>query len=449
MPSGPGLRLLAALLALGTGVGCPMDPCRPHEPPALFDDTLFGVGQPLELQVPPVTNRCESSSQGAPEHVTVEVKDPHNRPVAATVALHGNGGAAVVRFTPELKGRHHLIVSFSPVGSVRQSAIHVVEDHGQQAPVAELSTVVECLSVDRTTAGTWLCGSSALREPDQEPQPLGDHFAPTVVAGNVVWVTEASRVLRYVDPGSGPLPPPDTAPFPVVGTPTAAAPHSRLATEDALLLLDDTHLHRYAYTAEAGLRATGSALLPYPRLATFGDMPSLLLRAGDRLLVVRIAEEATLRNFVTEACPYQVNAEGAPEAVPEEPCHQVPGLPTGYEEDVLWAHAGSAPEQLTLHRYSAASGRLVLEGVLSMNAPFQAQGPSLRPGFGTPLVFAPRSVDARYTLPSWDAETQTLELTLLPSPNGFKPPRVGARYFHSERWNSIYGVKVYARQSTP
>ena len=179
------------------------------------------------------------------------------------------------------------------------------------------------------------------------------------------------------------------------------------------------------------------------------DMPSLLMRSGDRLLAVRIAEDATTRAFVTEACPYQVDAEGMPEAIPDAPCHQVPGLPVGYEEDVLWARAGSVPEQLTLHRYSAASGRLVLEGALSMDAPFQAQGPDLRPGFGSPLVFVPTSVDARYTLPSWDAGTQTLELTLLPSENGYQPPRVGRRYFHAERWNSIYGVKVYARQSTP
>ncbi|WP_002637508.1 hypothetical protein [Myxococcus hansupus] len=449
MPPGSGLRLLAALLALGTGVGCPMSPCIPHEPGALFDTTLFGVGQPLELRVHPVTNQCEASREGAPETVTVEVRDPRNRRVPATAELQGKGGPAVVRFTPEMKGRHHLIVSFSPVGSIRQSALHVVEDHSQQAPVVELSTVVECRSVDRTTAGTWLCGSNALREPDQAPQPLGDYFAPTVVAGNVVWVTEPSRVLRYVDEGSGPLPPPVTAPFPVIGTPTAAAPHTRLATEDELLLLDDTHLHRYAYTEEAGLRFTGATLMPYPRLATFGDMPSLLIRAGERFLVVRIAEDATTRDFVTEACPYQVGAEGAPEAVSDEPCHQVPGLPVGYEEDVLWARAGSVPEQLTLHRYSAASGRLVLEGVLSMDALFQAQGPNLRPGFGSPLVFVPTSVDARYALPSWDAGARTLELALLPSQNGYQPPRVGGRYFHAERWNSIYGVKVYARPSTP
>ncbi|QDF00422.1 hypothetical protein BHS05_33825 [Myxococcus xanthus] len=445
------LRLLTALLALGTGVGCPMGPCEPHPPSPLFDGAMVGVGQPQELVVDAVINRCAEGDE-RPQSVTVEVRDPQNRLVPATAELRPMGGSALVRFTPEQTGRHHLVVSFAPVGSVRQSSLYVVEDHGDAALQADFSTVVECLGVDRTSAGTWLCGSRALRTPDQEPQPLGDYFAPAVVADDVVWLTEAAQVRRYVDTGSGPLEASATAPFPALGAPADAPPHARLATPSELLLLDETHLHRYVFSEGEGLRAMGSAPVPPSRLATFSDgIPSLLMRAGERLLVVRIAEAPPPAGMAIEACPYQFDAAGAPEAVPDEPCHSVPGLPTGHEEGVLWARAASGTENLTLLRYSAASGRLVLEGVLEMSTSFQAQGASrLRTtGFGVPVISAAMSSSGSYAVPRWRAETGTIVLELLPSLDARQPPFVSGRYFYLEHWNILYGVKVYARPSTP
>ncbi|NVJ13224.1 hypothetical protein HV826_03515 [Myxococcus sp. AM010] len=446
------LRLLTALLAVGTGVGCPMRPCEQHPPAPLFDSALVGVGQPLELTVPGAFNECASAREDRAQSVTVEVRDPQNRVVPATAELGGHGSSAIVRFTPEQTGRHHLVVSFAPVGSVRQSSLYVVEDHGAQAPLAELSTVVECLGVDRTSSGTWLCGSRALRAPDQEPQPLGDYFAPAVVADDVVWVTEAAQVRRYVDTGSGPLATSAMAPFPATGAPAEAPPHARLATANELLLLDDTRLHRYAFSEGEGLRAMGSTPVPPSRHATFNDgMPSLLIRAGERLLVVRIAEAPPPASMAIEACPFQVDAAGAPRPVPDEPCQSVPGLPAGHEEGVLWAHAGSGPEGMALFRYSAASGRLRLEGVLEMTASFQAQGARrLRTtGFGVPVISAATSASAAYAVPRWRAETGTVVLELLPSPHERQPPFVSGRYFYLEHWNILYGVKVYARPSTP
>lgn len=446
------LRLLTALLAVSTGVGCPMGPCEEHPPGPLFDGAMVGVGQPLELEVPGAFNRCGASRDDRAQSVTVEVRDPQNREVPATVELRAHGNSATVRFTPEQTGRHHLVVSFSPVGSVRQSSLYVVEDHRAQAPLADLSTVVECPGVDRTASGTWLCGSQALRTPDQEPQPLGDYFAPTVVAGDVVWVTEAAQVRRYVDSGSGPLATSGEAPFPATGAPAAAPPHARLATANELLLLDDTHLHRYTFSEEEGLRAMGSTPVPPSRLATFNDgMPSLLMRAGERLLVVRIAEAPPPTSMAIEACPYQVDAAGAPRPVPDEPCHSVPGLPAGHEEGVLWARAAFDTERLELLRYSAASGRLRLDGVLEMTSSFQLQGARrLRTtGFGVPVVSSATGASGSHAVPRWRAETGTVVLELLPSPDGRQPPFVGGRYFHLEHWNILYGVKVYARPSTP
>ncbi|WP_284662543.1 hypothetical protein [Myxococcus sp. SDU36] len=446
------LRLLTALLAAGTGVGCPPRPCEQHPPAPLFDSALVGVGQPLELTVPGVFNECASSQEDRAQSVTAEVRDPQNRAVPATAELGVHGASAIVRFTPEQTGRHHLVVSFAPVGSVRQSSLYVVEDHSAQVPLADLSTVVECLGVDRTASGTWLCGSRALRTPDQEPQPLGDAFAPTVVAGDAVWVTEAAQVRRYVDTGSGPLATSATAPFPATGAPAEASPHARLATANELLLLDDTRLHRYVFSEEEGLRAMGSTPVPPSRLATFSDdMPSLLMRAGERLLVVRIAEAPPPATMAIEACPYQLDAEGTPEAVPDEPCHSVPGLPAGHEDGVLWARAASGTERLELLRYSAASGRLRLEGVLEMTASFQVQGARrLRTtGFGVPVIAAATSASGAYAVPRWRAETGTVVLELLPSPPERQPPCVSGRYFYLEHWNILYGVKVYARPSTP
>ncbi|WP_426755370.1 hypothetical protein [Myxococcus sp. Y35] len=441
------LRLLSALLALGTGTGCPMSPCETHPPAPLFDSTMVGVGQPLELTVDAVLNECAYSREDRAQSVTVEVRDPQNRVVPATAELRPHGYDAIVRFTPEQTGRYHLVVSFSPVGSVRQSSLYVVEDHSAEPLQAELSTVVECLSVDRTSSGTWLCGSRALRTPDQEPQPLGDYFSPAVVADDVVWVTEAAEVRRYVDTGSGPLATSATAPFPA-----GAPPHARLATASELLLLDDANLHRYAYSEAEGLRAMGAAPVPPARLATFSDdLPSLLIRAGERLLVVRIAEGPPSAGLVIEACPYQLDATGAPQPVPDEPCHSVPGIPVGHEEGVLWARAVPITEGTTLLRYSAASGSLVLEGVLEMGPSFQVQAASrLRTmGFGLPVVSSATSNSGPYAVPRWRAETGTVVLELLPSPPGHKPPFVSGRHFWLEHRNVLYGVKVYGRPSTP
>ncbi|NOJ51361.1 hypothetical protein HK404_01965 [Myxococcus xanthus] len=446
------LRLLTVLLAVGTGVGCPMGPCEEHGPSPLFNDAMVGVGQPQALTVHGVFSRCDSSQEDRAQSVSVEVRDPQNRVVPATAQLAVHGRSAIVRFTPEQTGRHHLVVAFSPVGSIRQSSLYAVEDHSAQAPLADLSTVLECRGVDRTSSGTWLCGSQALRTPDQEPQPLGDYFAPAVVAGDVVWVTEAARVRRYVDLGNGPLATSADAPFPATGAPADAPPHARLATATELLLLDETHLHRYAFSEEEGLRATGSPPVPPSRLATFSDdIPSLLMRAGERLLVVRIADAPAPATMAIEACPYQLDAAGAPQPVPGEPCHSVPGLPVGHEEGVLWVRAASGPQSLALLRYSAASGRLRLDGVMEMTSSFHFQGAErLRTtGFGVPVVSPATGSSRPYAVPRWSAETGTVVLELLPSPDGRRPPFVGRRYFHLEHWNILYGVKVYARPSTP
>lgn len=443
------LRMLTALLALGTGVGCPMGPCEDHPPSPLFDGAMFGVGQPLELVVDADLNSC-AEGDDRPQSVTVEVRDPQNRLVSATAELRTLGGSALVRFTPEQTGRYHLIVSFTPVGSVRQSPVHVVEDQRDMALLAEFSTVVGCLSVDQTTSGTWLCGSQALREPDAEPQPLGDYFAPTVVAGDVVWVTETAQVRRYVDEGDGPLATSATAPFPATGPAASAPPHARLATPNELLLLDEGRLHRYAYSEQEGLRAMGSVAMPDTEYVTFGDrVGSMLIRAGTRLLVARLTQRPPPAGLAVEACPFQIDAQGAPEAVPEEPCHHVPGVPIGLEDGVLWMQDVTAIEHRELVRYSADSGRLVAQGSLPIQAPFQTQPLNIRPGFGLPLVASSVSADGPYAMPHWREEPGAIVPLLLPSPQDHQPPRVGGRYVWLERWNSIYGVRVYARPSTP
>ncbi|AEI64428.1 hypothetical protein [Corallococcus macrosporus] len=446
------LRLLAALLALGTGVGCPpRGPCTEPPPPPLFEGAMFAVGQPLELTIDGVFSSCATAQEDRAQSVTVEVKDPLNRVVPATAELAARGGSAIVRFTPEQTGRYHLVVSFAPVGSVRQSVLHVMEDQRAKAPLAELSTVVECLSVDRTASGTWLCGSQALRGPDAEPQPLGDYFAPTVVAGDVVWVTDSVQVRRHVDEGNGPLRLSASAPFPATGAPANAPPHSRLATPDELLLLDEGHLHRYAYSEAEGLRAMGSVAVADTEYATFEDqVSSLLVRAGSRVLVARLtALPPPEEGLVAEACPFQVNAAGAPEAVPDEPCHRVPGVLAGLEEGVLWTHVTRDAGHSELLRYSAASGRLVLEGVLPVDAPFQSQTLRIRQGPGLPLVFSTHRAENRYAAPQWRADTGTVVPVIQPAPSDRQPPRVGGRYLWLEHWNTLYGVTVYSHPSTP
>ncbi|MCY1019346.1 hypothetical protein [Pyxidicoccus sp. MSG2] len=257
------MGLLAALLALGGGTGCPGEPvqCLGGTAPPRTATRVFGVGEEVAFDVlADLVKACNADGVvRAPESVTVEVKDPENRPVPATAVLDPGGRLATIRFAGTVEGRHHVIVSFAPVGSLHQFGVFIVKDRRGEPELARVPFSASCLNLDRTTKGTWVCGNQAWRESDTEPQSLSTRPVTAAVAGDVVWTVDGDTVRRYVDTGTGALEPAGTAPYPAGASPTNSqypGPHARLATPDELVLLSDSLLHRYTFT-EAGGIATG------------------------------------------------------------------------------------------------------------------------------------------------------------------------------------------------
>ncbi|MFP2908749.1 hypothetical protein ACLESD_27610 [Pyxidicoccus sp. 3LFB2] len=454
--------LLTALLALGGGSGCPGEPipCINGAPAQRQGPSVFGVGTEAVFTVgADLTRACdEPNSVRHPESVTVEVKDPENQPVPATATLTGNGTTATIRFTPTVKGRHHVIVAFAPVGSLHQLSIFAGEDRRQEPALTTLPTGTPCLYLGRTTRGTWVCDAQARRGPDGAPQALGTTpgSGPTAVAGDVVWTVDGERVLRYVDTGTGPLQLTGTAPYPRDSTSAGSfsqGPHARLATPDELVVLGDAFLHRYTFTEAAGVDAaptTGWVPEEAP-LAFGGDLArGLLVRAGARLLVVTRTSDPRTFEPRTFACPYRPGNSGDYRPVQGEACHTLVGEPVGYEEGVVWTHtfisSGPTPVSL-LRRYTATSGRLQEEGAFTLDGQFILNRPSLRPGPALPFL-TPLSSSAPFVGPRWDATRGLLELELLPEHLGASAPQLGEHFLWMTGSFNGTGIRVYPRQST-
>ncbi|MBZ4421679.1 hypothetical protein [Myxococcus sp. RHSTA-1-4] len=455
-------HLLAALLVLGGASGCPGNsvPCLggSQQPPA-SSQRVSGVDQEVVLTIPAtLTRACDSDEPPRqPESVSVEVSDPENRPVPATVSL--GTGSALVRFRPTKPGRHHVIVAFAPVGSLHQLDVLVVEDHRDAPPLASFPGGTSCPYVDRTARGTWLCGARAVRAPGGAFQPLADSpDAAMAVAGDVVWTLAGDRVLRYIDTGTGPLELTSTAPFPLApgtpGGPIDTGTASRLATPEELLLVRKATLYRYTFTEPGGLvRAPETSLQFLNLYASLGRDPAgaLLLRAGARLLVVGNANDPRTSELRLQACPYQLGEDGAYLPVLDAPCQGPEGEPVGYEEGVLWTVSTTFSSGFmleTLHRYPAASGRLVEEGGLALDGALVTERLTLRPGPILPSLTAPGAARP-FAMPRWNPATGLVDLELTPDPGGFIPaPRIGERFIWVENVTATGGVTVYARPST-
>jgi hypothetical protein len=456
-------HLLAALLALGGGTGCPDEPIPCVPGPGSVGQRqgvpVFGVGTEARFDVVADLSRaCDTpNTPRSPESVTVEVKDPENHPVPATAELLGDGRTATIRFTPTVLGRHHVIVAFAPVGSLHQLGVFAGEDRRKEAALVKLPTGEPCPSLDRTARGTWLCGSQALREPSDKPQALTTvkPAGPSLVAGDVVWTLDGDRVLRYVDTGTGPLQLTGTAPYPPGATPGSLPPlpHSRLATVDELVVLSDAHLHRYTFTEADGLATAPTAVWVPQQASSFGgdSVFGLLVRAGERVLLVTRLMDSRTFEVETRVCPFQPGEGGALGPVRGEPCHALTGEPVGHEEGVVWTRtfdtSGTFPRE-ALRRYAVSGGALVEEGQLPLDGQLNTGPTLLRQGPVVPVLTTLGAFEP-VVGPRWDAERGRLELVLLPRPLGSTVPRLGQHFFWLENSTSPgEATWVYPRQST-
>jgi hypothetical protein len=445
--------LLLALVALG-GSGCP-DPgeCFNTSTPQPPNRQLLQAGKEAFIDVSVgFTTQCQDvdGPSQVPESVTVEVHGPENQPIPATAELFPSGMLARVRFTPPVTGRYHVLVAFAPVGSLQQFSVFVVEDRRQETPMARFGWASTCPYVDRTLQGTWLCGAMAVREPQGTSQSLANSAEQVVVAGDVVWVVEGSRVVRYVDTGTGPLVATGTAPYPPPGGPSGPALHARLATGDELLVATDPHLYRYTFSAEGGLRSAPATQWGQQFSPGMGaDMAAaLLVRAGDRVLVVHRVQDTTTFEVRTQACPFRASTATGPYApVQGQPCQRLAGEVVGFEDGGVWTRSqafSTNGSEETLRRYAAVNGQLVEDGVLALDGQLLVNMGPLRPGAILPSLFSSFG-GGPYAGPRWSPEKRTMELELTPMLGSFGPARLGQRYY----WvDSIQGgsVVVFPRQ---
>jgi hypothetical protein len=449
--------LLLALGVLGGGSGCP-DSGQCSTSPTLQrpDKQLFELGREVSLQVPVgTTTFCEgeASPQQVPQSVTVEVYGPENESISATAQLSSGGAMATVRFTPGVTGRYHVLVAFAPVGSLQQFGVFVAEDRRQEAPMERLTWTTTCPYLDRTLQGTWLCGPLAMRGPQGTLQALSNGAYHTVVAGDVVWVVDGARVVRYVDTGAGLLVATDDAPFPPDRSTGDTVPtvHARLATGTELLVLVDTHLYRYTFSAQAGVSAAPVTRWTSRYNAGMGldQTAGILVRAGDRVLVVSIIQDSATFELRAQACPFQVGtAAGAYVPVPNETCQRLEGDVVGYEDGVVWTRTSTfnnGGRQETLHRYTATGSGLVEDSSLALDGQVLINVPPLRSGPTYPSLLGMNTFGSGpYAAPRWRPEKRALELELIPAAFSTSPARLGQRYLWTESPQGG-GVAVYPR----
>ncbi|MFP2962528.1 hypothetical protein ACLEPN_33335 [Myxococcus sp. 1LA] len=387
MKTVPCLLALSATLFLPGCAADTFDDCGIAPPPGGVGQLppLLSTASAAELHVQPSLNRScgGSDSSQVPDSVTSEVFDPNNHAVDSEATLTGNGQAATVRFTPATTGRHHVRVAFAPVGSIQQFGAYVTRDWTGSGPSG--LTLPRCNQLDRTTHGTWLCDGVARHEMNGTTTVLGSASGtPDVaVAGNVVWVVGQDRVRRFVDTGSELA---LTGSLLLNQRDTVTVIQSRLATEDALWVLDSERLHHFAFTPEGVV--TGAVPTPWGRVnrLPFGvDMVlGLLVRLGpDTVSVVQMTSEPD-----SHACTYRLGPDGAFVAS-ETPCQRLPGGPAGIEDGAVWTRVDSLlltqPGQ-TLYRWAAVDGALAERGTLVVDAPLELVSAPLRPGFALPFI---------------------------------------------------------------
>lgn len=454
--------LLLALVALGGGSGCPgpVGECFNTSTPQRPNQALFEAGKEVVFQVPAgLSTFCEQVEDQAqfPESVTVEVHGPDNQPIPATAELLSGGMQARVRFMPTVTGRYHVLVAFAPVGSLQQFGVFVAEDRRSEAPLVRFSWTTSCSYVDRTLQGTWLCGPAAMRGAEGTRQELGNSSGHPVVSGDVVWLVEPSRVVRYVDTGTGPLVVTGSAPFPPNRSPTdgLVQVHARLASGNELLVATLPDLYRYTFTAEGGVQAAPATRWGPQFSGVMGQdqIAAVLVRAGSRLLVVSRSQDPATFETRTQACPFQAATATGPYApVQGEPCQRLEGEVVGFEDSGVWTRTqafGNSGPLDTLRRYSVSGNRLVEEGALSLDGQLQVNVPLLGPGATLPGIFSASGLPA-FAGPRWSPEKGTMELELVPVLSNNGPTRLGQRYYWLDAFQGgVVAVYPRARPSGP
>jgi hypothetical protein len=400
-------RVMALLALLGLS-GCSEEPsfnCSVVPPaPAQFPEQpgLLRVGQQARLSITPLppASDCGGADEAWPSAVTAEVEGPEGQPVPSEITLGPQGSPAILRFTPQRPGPHHLLVAFSQVGGLHQLDLHAMQDRSAEAPSYSLSR--SCATLERTLPGAWVCGTDVLRDDE-----LVRSFPSSLVAvaGEVIWVVSNGGLQRYVDTGTQLL---------LEGSLNQAMGDAvfLLAAREELVVLHGSSVERYTFSSGA-LRSTGAEPWSRPTALLGSSGPyGVLLREGERLAIVT---RSTVKGETgVQVCPYQLLSGRFQRT--EEACSLLTGDTVGFEPTVLWMRdpsmpSGSRGDQGRIRRWEWTGGRLVEQGDVTLGLHTRMFLPPLVRPSTVPLVFTQQTVPlqpATFAVVRWSAQRRVL-----------------------------------------
>lgn len=411
-------RVLLAVAALAGLTACPGTggdcfdvgvPGIGNEPPP----QLALVGQPSDVEVEAfIPFTCEGEGQ-LPDSLSSEVYSPDNRLLPSTPVLR-DSRAGAVRFTPDVPGRYHVLAAFAPVGGIRQLDVLAAVDRSREGTLLALPET--CAQLERTARGTLLCGAAVVRD-GKVTQRLGGGTGQVprmvAVAGDVVWAVDAANVYRYVDTGGA------TLTFSGAVEHRDTQPEFLLATADELLVLHSARLQRFI-TSEAGVpvsTGTGSWAEVGAQPTTPDQPLGFLVRAGEVLAVVGRGPVSQSGGFPigTRACTYQL-VNGRYVRTQTVACQELPGMPEGIEDGVLWTRETTHStttflQQETVHRFTLKQGRFEEEGSLLLGLASFVTSPLVR-STSVP-VFSIGQPSPTQVVPAWRPEQRDIVLEVV------------------------------------
>lgn len=388
------------------GCGEPEGPCPLSEIPELIPvQGLLVAGKPEHVEVMPfAVAGCNGTDPSQLFSVSAEVSGPDLMLLPSEARLGKPGQPATVDFTPVQPGPHHVLVAFNNVGGIHQSERLAALD--QSALVTPLAVEKPCVSLERTSKGTWICDQEALRNGVVEKQ-FG--FARVAVSGDVVWVADRQGAQRYVDTGQE---------LKLTASLTYSLPDPLflLPSEDELVVLHRPNaLQRLVFTAPDQLVSTGISSWEAPSLlVAHPTVPSaVLLRDGPHLAVVShntFIESSSV--FYARLCPYEL-VSGAFVRTAES-CQTVPGSTAGFEPRVLWMAGDDArfgSNLRILHRWVWEQGKISDQASLNLGTHLDYRLQPLHRPSAVPVLQSRDGVaQARYAAVAWSAERGMLLL---------------------------------------
>jgi len=355
-------RLALALLWLGLS-GCPGDTfidCIPPPLPNTEPEPAPGIvvtGQRVRMRVTPTGSAvsCVAQEDPSPTSVTAEIEGPGGEPLANQITLGQFRAPALLEFTPERPGPHHLVVTFSQVGGLHQFDLHAAHDRSAEAPSESLS--LTCDALERASTGAWTCGSSVLGGSTGSASFSGAQLA---VARDVIWVVDSSSVRRYVHTGT-------TLVLSASFSHTHSGAEFLLASPDELLVLHSYSLGYYTFSG-GQLTSPSSQTWARPIEPVNPKGPyGVLMRDADRLALVTRTRNSD--SSLVQVCTYRlISGQLQP---PLGTCPSVSGELIGFEPGVLWtrdlpAVNSQGLNQGLIRRWVWTGGQLLEQGSLSL-----------------------------------------------------------------------------------